>query len=225
MTRVLVVDDEDRIRDVVEFTLRKNGFDVVSAAGGKAALAAIESDTAIDLVVLDVLMPDLDGLEVCRRLRARRRTPVIFLSSRGEETDRIVGLELGGDDYVTKPFSPRELVARVRSVLRRTAEAGTGDAEILEHAGLRIDTRRHLAEVGDRPVDLTATEFRVVAAILGAGGTVLSRAQLIARAYPGNHHVAERTIDTHVRRIRRKLAAFGIDPFATVTGVGYREAG
>jgi two-component system OmpR family response regulator len=225
MTRVLVVDDEDRIRDVVEFTLRKNGFDVVSAAGGKAALEAVAADPKIELVVLDVLMPDLDGLEVCRRLRATTRTPVIFLSSRGEETDRIVGLELGGDDYVTKPFSPRELVARVRSVLRRSGEAAGRSAEILEHGRLQLDARRHVAEVDGEPVDLTATEFRVVAAILAAGGTVLSRAQLIERAYPGDHHVAERTIDTHIRRIRRKLAAFGIDPFATVTGVGYREAG
>ena len=224
MTRVLVVDDEDRIRDVVEFALKKNGFEVVSVAGGKAALEHIDADPAIDLVILDVLMPDLDGLEVCRRLRARNRTPVIFLSSRGEETDRIVGLELGGDDYVSKPFSPRELVARVRSVLRRSA-SGAEPPEILEHGRLRLDTFRHLAEVDGEPVALTATEFRVVAAILGAGGHVLSRRQLIERAYPGNHHVAERTIDTHVRRIRRKLAAHGIDPFATVTGVGYREAG
>lgn len=222
--RVLVADDEDRIRDVVEFTLRKNGFEVVSVAGGKAALERIEADPGIDLVVLDVLMPDLDGLEVCRRLRARARIPVIFLSSRGEEADRVVGLELGGDDYVTKPFSPRELVARVRSVLRR-ARQDQPPGEILEHRRLRLDTRRHIAEVDGEPVALTATEFRVVAAILNAAGKVLTRRQLIELAYPGNHHVAERTVDTHVRRIRHKLRPHGIDPFATVTGVGYREAG
>jgi two-component system OmpR family response regulator len=221
MTRVLFVDDEARIRDVVEFALRAAGYQVVSAGGGAAALEILETDADIDLVILDVLMPDMDGLEVCRRIRARRPLPIIFLSSRGEETDRVVGLELGGDDYVTKPFSPRELVARVRSVLRRARGDGSA-AEVLVCGELVVDVGRHQTEVAGEPVDLTATELRLLAAVLAAKGRVLSRKELIERAYPGNHHVSARTVDTHVRRIRGKLRPFAIDPFATVTGVGYR---
>jgi len=221
--RILVVDDEPRIREVVEYALGQVGFSVTSAAGGLEAVSLIEGDDTFDLIVLDVLMPDLDGLEVCRRVRKRTTTPVIFLSSRGEETDRIVGLELGGDDYVCKPFSPRELCARVRSVLRRANDARPTPT-LLTFGPLSVDTRRHVAEVAGTPLEITATEFGLLTAILEAGGEVLSRRQLINRAYGREHHVSERTIDTHVKRLRRKLAAFALDPIVTVTGIGYRCA-
>ena len=221
---ILIVDDEPRIREVVEYALMQIGFTVTSASGGREAVERVESGERFDLIVLDVLMPDLDGLEVCRRLRANSSTPIIFLSSRAEETDRIVGLELGGDDYVCKPFSPRELCARVRSVLRRTQAAPASPTHALCFGPIRLDVRRHVLEVGGAPVDVTATEFGLLATILEADGEVLSRRQLIDRAYGPEHHVSERTIDTHVKRLRRKLAAFDLDPIVTVTGVGYRAA-
>lgn len=218
--RVLVVDDDAHIREVVRYALGRDGYAVDEAADGSAALERMAAG-GIDLVILDVLMPELDGLALCRRLRGT--VPIIFLSSRTEEADRVLGLDLGGDDYVTKPFSPRELSARVRAVLRRRADPLAPAPPPITRGRLAIDRARHVATVDDRhQLALTATELRLLAALLEHPGRVLSRDQLIACAYPGSHHIAARTVDTHVRNIRHKLAVHGLDPIATVTGVGYR---
>ena len=232
--RVLVVDDEPHIREVVHYALSRDGLAVEAAADGEAALARLALGD-IDLVVLDVLMPELDGLSVCRHMRALARArpatagrvPIIFLSSRTEEADRVLGLELGGDDYVTKPFSPRELAARVRAVLRRSG--GLGDDELppppppIRRGRLAIDRGRAECTVdGTEVVPLTVTELRLLAALIEHPGRVLSRAQLIACAYEGDHHVTSRTVDAHVRNIRAKLAVHGVDAIATVHGLGYR---
>ncbi|AGP32602.1 response regulator [Sorangium cellulosum] len=227
---ILVVDDEARIREVLLYALQKEGYAVTAVADGRAAIEAAGAGN-VDLVVLDVMLPELDGLEVCRRLRAASRTPILFLSARGDEVDRIVGLELGGDDYLTKPFSPRELVARVRALLRR-AEApppapalSEARAAVLRHGPIEVDTDRHEARYLGQPVSLTATELGVLGALLERPGVVLSRGQLMQRAYRYDNLITERTIDTHVRRIRAKFRAVGGDPIATVHGVGYKVQG
>jgi two-component system OmpR family response regulator len=199
---------------------------VTTAADGEQALAAFEAEPP-DAVVLDVMLPASDGLEVCRRIRAHGATPIVFLSARNDEVDRIVGLEIGGDDYLTKPFSPRELVARVRAVLRRFESAsGTAPAQrrTLTHGDLVVDPERHEVAHAGRRVVLTATEFALLAALVERPGVVFTRAQLMRRAYDTDVHVTERTLDTHVRRIRAKFRALGADPIETVHGVGYRAS-
>ncbi|MBX3498166.1 MAG: response regulator transcription factor [Alphaproteobacteria bacterium] len=230
MARILVVDDDRHIRDVVVFALRKEGFSTCEAADGNAALEGVEKEKP-DLVVLDVLMPELDGVEVCRRLRASSTVPVIFLSSKDGEVDRIVGLELGGDDYVVKPFSPRELVARVKAVLRRRAE-GNGAApsaeseppphRVLTRGGLSLDLDAHVASWDGTALTLTATEFAMLKALAERPGKVFSRDNLMDLAYDDRRYVSDRTIDSHVRRIRAKLAVAGGAPIETVHGVGYK---
>ncbi|MBK7075351.1 MAG: response regulator transcription factor [Myxococcales bacterium] len=225
MSRVLVADDEAHIREVVRYALARDGHQVDTADDGEQALARLARG-GVDLVVLDVLMPELDGLAVCRRVRATARVPIIFLSSRTEEADRVLGLELGGDDYVTKPFSPRELAARVRAVLRR---AGADEPPLapppppLVRGRVAIDRARAECTIdAGAVVPLTVTELRLLTALLEHPGRVLSRAQLIACAYDGDHHVTTRTVDTHVRNIRAKLASHGVDAITTVHGLGYR---
>lgn len=222
--RVLVIDDERRIGEVVEYALTKEGYRVVLAHEGKRGLELFERE-AFDLVVLDVMLPDLDGLEICRRIRARGSTPVLFLSARSDEVDKVVGLELGGDDYLVKPFSPRELVARVRAVLRR-AQSPSPKAEpvprLVGAGKLALDAERHEARYAGTRVALTATEFALLVALYERPGVVLTRAQLMRRAYSTELSVTERTLDTHVRRIRAKFRPFGADPISTVHGVGYR---
>ena len=223
---ILVVDDEARIRDVVDYALQKEGYRVTAVGDGRAALAAAEAG-GVDLVVLDVMLPEIDGLEVCRRLRARGRVPVLFLSARSEEVDRVVGLELGGDDYLVKPFSPRELVARVRAIFRRTdapAEAPAERPAVLRHRGIELDPERHEVRYAGQIVPLTPTEFGVLGALIERPGVVLSRGQLMQRAYRYDNLITERTIDTHVRRIRAKFRGAGLDPIATVHGVGYKAS-
>jgi len=224
---VLIVDDEKRIREVVEYALQKDGFRVSSVADGLSALAAVEREPP-DLVVLDVMLPGLDGLAVCRKLRVHRQTPILFLSARADEVDKIVGLELGGDDYLVKPFSPRELVARVRAVLRRfearSVEAKPSATNALSCGKLTLDLERHEATFSGTRVQLTATEFQVLAALLERPGVVLSRAQLLQRADADDAHATERTLDSHVRRIRAKFRPLGADPIETVHGVGYRAS-
>jgi two-component system OmpR family response regulator len=239
MKHVLVVDDEARIREVVEYALRREGYRVSVVADGQAALDLAGRDLP-DLVVLDVMLPEIDGLAVCRALRRTSRVPVLFLSARAEEVDRIVGLELGGDDYLTKPFSPRELVARVRAVLRRFEDAkelAQGDADRpksspgasgkprVSHLGIVIDFERHEVLCRGVRVDLTPTELAVLAALMERPGVVLSRGQLAQKSPSGEATITERTIDTHVRRIRRKFVEHGVDPIATVHGVGYKASG
>jgi two-component system OmpR family response regulator len=224
--RILVIDDEAHIREVVHYALSKDGFDVTAVADGESGLAK-HREGDFQLVVLDVSLPGIDGLEVCRQLRAAKPTPVLFLSARAEEIDRVVGLELGGDDYLTKPFSPRELVARVKAILRRTATPAAATVSVdrvLVHGPLRIDLDRHEVTCHGHPVPLTPTELALLAALYERPGVVLSRAQLTERAYAFDNHVTERTIDTHVRRIRRKFREHSEDPIATVHGVGYKAS-
>ncbi|MCK6505620.1 response regulator transcription factor [Myxococcota bacterium] len=246
--RILVVDDDPRLREVVRYALSRAGFDVVEAGDGRAALQAVAA-RAPDLVVLDVLMPELDGLDVCRELRRQGNLPIVFLSSRGEEMDRVLGLELGGDDYLTKPFSPRELVSRVRAVLRRTRPAmppagatggATGgaapepeeeDEPVLVEGRIRLDPVEHRVTAAEQEVDLTATEFRILQVLMRRPGRVFTREELVDRSYPGRHFVSDRTLDSHMRRIRQKFreaaeaagdAGHTHDPIETVHGVGYR---
>ena len=225
MPKVLVVDDDAHIRSVLSFALGRDGFTVVEAADGAAALAAVARE-APDLVLLDVMMPELDGTEVCRRLRAAgNAVPVIFLSSRDEEVDRILGLELGGDDYVTKPFSPREVVARVRAVLRRHAPAPAADDPVLRRGALSIDAARFEARWNGEVVALTVTEFAILRAMAARPGQVFTRDALMDIAYPDRRVVSDRTLDSHVRHIRAKFAALGAEPIGTVHGLGYRFVG
>ena len=222
MASVLVVDDDAHIREVARFALARAGHAVELASDGGVALERMLRG-GIDLVVLDVLMPELDGFALCRRLRAHGHVPIVFLSSRGEEADRVLGLELGADDYLAKPFSPRELVARVAAVLRRTSPAPVPEARPLLAIGpVAIDRDRHEVRVGETPLPVTATELKLLATLAQHRGRVLSRGQLIGAVYGDDHHISERTIDTHVRNLRAKLAARGADVIETIHGVGYR---
>jgi two-component system OmpR family response regulator len=226
MATILVVDDDAHIREVVQYALEREGYTVLVAQDGAEGLARAERGD-VDLVVLDILMPEMDGLEVCRALRKQSQLPVIFLSSKGDEVDRIVGLELGGDDYLAKPFSPRELLARVRAVLRRhqigNAAAQDDDAApALEVGPVRLDVERHEVSCGGEPVQLTVNEFSVLHSLLRRPGRVATRAMLVNDVYSIDHHITERTIDTYVRRIRAKFKPLGHDPIETVFGLGYK---
>jgi two-component system OmpR family response regulator len=226
---ILVVDDEPHIVDVMRYALEREGYRVLTAPHGAAALTLLTAPTppAVDLIVLDILMPELDGLSLCRKLRATSAIPIIFVSSRSDEVDRILGLELGGDDYLAKPFSPRELATRVKTVLRRVAGRSAPTADVpppITHGPLAIDLARHELRVSGTRVELTVTEFGVLVALCEHPGRVLTRGQLIERAYQHDHHITERTIDTHIRRLRAKLRPFGLDPIETVHGLGYRAA-
>jgi two-component system OmpR family response regulator len=218
--RILIVDDDAHIREVVRFALERSGYQTVEAAGGHDALARFR-EHAPDLVVLDIMMADLDGTEVCRVLRSQGSTPILFLSSKGDEVDRIVGLELGGDDYLTKPFSPRELVARVRAVLRRAQEPAL-PARLLRWGALCLDTERCEVTVEERALALTLTELGILRTVLLRPGRVFSRDDLMRFAYSEPTVVEARTITSHVRRLREKLAEAGVDPIETVFGLGYR---
>lgn len=226
---VLVVDDEDSILQLVDYNLRQAGFNVVLAADGAGALAAFSAD-APDLVVLDVMLPDIDGFEVCRRLRRTSAVPVLFLTARDDERDKVAGLELG-DDYLTKPFSPAELVARVRAILRRlgTVEPdgpGRSSAEQVLSAGpIRIDLGRRDVRVGDRAVSLTPREFDLLVALARDPGLVLSRDTLLERVWGSADYFGDRrVVDVHIKNLRDKLqpAPDGRLLIETVRGVGYR---
>ena len=220
MARVLVADDDAHIREVVRFALERDGHDVTEAADGLAAVAAA---AAADVVVLDVVMPELDGLEACRRIRATSTVPILMLSSRDEELDRIVGLEIGADDYVTKPFSPRELATRVKVLLRRRAlDSAEPAGTPLVVGPLTIDRERHTCRWDTLTLTLTAIEFALLQTLAERPGRLLTRGQLVDSAWGPAHAVADRTVDSHVRRIRAKLREAGGDPIETVHGLGYR---
>lgn len=224
MAKILIVDDDPHIRDVVSFALSQASHEVLAASDGEAGLARALADGP-DLVVLDIVMPKLDGIELCRRLRAKSTVPILFLSSKDDEIDRVIGLEVGGDDYITKPFSPRELVARVKAMLRRQALDREAPAEPTKppklHGELELDAERFRVRFAGRDIVLTVTEFAVLDALLSQPGKVYTRSELVDRAYEFDHHVTERTIDSHVRRIRKKFDADG-EPIETVYGLGYR---
>jgi two-component system, OmpR family, alkaline phosphatase synthesis response regulator PhoP len=223
VARILVVDDEPKIVQLVRDYLERAGFAVSTARDGNEALMRAHQERP-DLIVLDLGLPQLDGLEVTRRLRRDSGVPIIMLTARHEETDKVVGLELGADDYVTKPFSPRELEARVRAVLRR--QAGAADAEVLRARDLTLDLPRMHAEVAGRAVELTATEFQLLAALARQPGRVFTRAQLLDAIHGVAFESYERAIDAHVKNIRRKIEPDSRAPryLLTVYGVGYRLA-
>lgn len=219
--KVLVVDDDAHIRDVVSFTIRRAGFEVLEAVDGREALHIAESD-APDLVLLDILMPELEGIDVCRAIRRNSNVPILFLSSKDRVVDRVVGLDAGGDDYMTKPFSPRELLARVQAMFRRIDALETDDAGVIESGPLRIDAAARLAHLDGNALTLTRTEFGMLATLGRRAGKTLDREALMRGAYPERRVVSDRTIDSHIRRLREKLRAAGADPIQTVHGVGYR---
>ncbi len=222
---ILVVDDEPTIVEVVELYLRREGFEVVTAADGPSALRQIEQRRP-DLVVLDLMLPGLGGLEIAQRLRAQGRLPIIMLTARGEEADRVVGLELGADDYVVKPFSPRELVARVKAVLRRAQPdaAASAPATVLAHGPLRLDTAARTATLGGRPLSLTAREFDLLAFLMRHPGQVFTREQLLDNVWGYTFASDMSTVTVHIRRLREKIEADPSNPtmLTTVWGVGYR---
>jgi DNA-binding response OmpR family regulator len=212
---VLVVEDEPAIADAVVRRLRSEGFDARAVGDGRRAVELCR-DTKPDLVVLDLMLPGLDGLEVCRLIQAERRVPVVMLTARDDETDLVIGLSVGADDYVTKPFSPRELVARIRAVLRRADDAT--EAAVLRHEGLELDpATRQVRRDGTR-VHLTPIEFDLLAHLLARPGVVFRREQLLADVWGYAVGAGARTVDSHVRALRRKL---GEDVVRTVHGVGY----
>jgi len=219
---VLVVDDEPKIVEVVGDYLRRAGFSVTSAADGDGAVASARSRPP-DLVVLDLGLPGMDGLDVARELRRDSPVPIIMLTARGEETDRVVGLELGADDYLVKPFSPRELLARVRAVLRRV-EGRLAERERFAVGDVAIDTGRREVTAGDRAVDLTATEFDLLVQLARQPGRAFTRAQLLDALHGVVVESYERTVDAHIKNIRRKLEPEPHRPryLLTVHGVGYR---
>lgn len=223
--RILIVDDEGHIREVIRVALKKAGMDVIEARDGREALSRVAADKP-DLIVLDIGMPEFDGLDVCREIRKTSDVPILFLSARDEEIDRILGLEIGGDDYVTKPFSPRELVARVNVILRRLSprngEAKAGPAALMQ-GRLLIDPEQHVASFAGTPLKLTAIEFGILRAFLSRPTSVFNREQLMRAAYQLNIQVSDRTIDSHIRNIRAKLAALACDNvIETIHGVGFK---
>lgn len=221
--RILVADDDPHIRDVICFALEKAGMVTEAASDGAATLRQFERMIP-DLVVLDIGMPEMDGLEVCRQLRRKSNVPILFLSARDEEIDRILGLEMGGDDYVTKPFSPRELVARVNTILRRARPMPDDAApEPLLHGRLALDPERRHATFDDQGIELTMIEFAIVKKLLARPSHALSRGQLMDASHATNIHVSDRTIDSHIRNIRAKFVANGCsDVIETVHGFGFR---
>lgn len=220
--RILVVDDEPHIREVICFALERAAMTTLTARNGSEALQMFRRG-GVDLIVLDIGMPEMDGLEVCRQIRKSSEVPILFLSARDEEIDRILGLEIGGDDYVTKPFSARELVARVNVILKRANGVAPKAAAALTQGKISLDAGRHSVEWDGAPVTLTALEFALLQALMARSDFVFSREQLMVAAYGPNIHVADRTIDSHVRNIRAKFAEAGCPSvIATVHGVGFR---
>ena len=217
MSRILIVEDEESFSDPLSYLLEKEGFEVTVAADGNEALSVFERDSA-DLILLDLMLPGMSGTEVCRQVRQRSNVPVIMLTAKDSEIDKVVGLELGADDYVTKPFSPREMVARVKSLVRRS-RVSRSSSEPVSVGAVSMDTTRRRVWVGDEPVDLTATEFDLLAHLVSEPGRVFSRDQLLAEVWGYASVVGSRTVDVHVAQLRAKL---GDDsPIRTVRGVGY----
>ncbi|OGO09432.1 MAG: DNA-binding response regulator [Chloroflexi bacterium RBG_13_60_9] len=222
--RILIVDDEPQLVRVIRSYLEKAGYQAAAAYRGDEALQAFRANRP-DLVILDLNLPGMDGLDVAREIRRLGQTPIIMLTARVEETDRLVGLELGADDYVTKPFSPREVVARVRAVLRRV-QGGATPPEVIRTAGLEIDVVRHTVRRGDQLLDLTPTEFSLLAALAGQPGRVFNRMQLLELAQGSAFEGYERTIDVHIKNLRAKIEPDPKIPtrILTVFGIGYKFA-
>ena len=228
MTRVLVVEDEESFSDALSYMLRREGFEAVVSATGPSALAEFDRAGA-DIVLLDLMLPGLPGTEVCRQLRARSAVPIIMLTAKDSEIDKVVGLELGADDYVTKPYSARELVARIRAVLRRRGEAAEpATAEAVLAAGpVRMDVERHVVAVDGEQVALPLKEFDLLEVLLRNTGRVLTRMQLIDRVWGSDYVGDTKTLDVHVKRLRSKIEPDPANPkyLVTVRGLGYKFEG
>ena len=223
MTRVLVVEDEESFSDALSYMLRREGYEVEVAATGHDALQSFERSGA-DLVLLDLMLPGLSGTEVCRELRTRSHVPIIMVTARDAEVDKVVGLELGADDYVTKPFSSRELVARIRAVMRRGAEPEDLITSIVEAGPVRMDVERHVVSVDGAPVSMPLKEFDLLELLLRNAGRVLTRGQLIDRVWGADYVGDTKTLDVHVKRLRAKIEPDPANPkyLVTVRGLGYK---
>lgn len=221
--KILLVDDEPKVCELIKAYLVKDGYDVIIAADGQTAIEQAQRYKP-DLILLDLNLPELDGLEVCRTIRKQSNVPIIMLTARDEEIDKVVGLEMGADDYVTKPFSPRELAARVSAVLRRYRE-GLKQGEQIVAGDLRLDPEKHEATYLERPLSLTAAEFKLLSVLARNPGRVYTRLQLMDSAFGESYEGYERTIDAHIKNIRQKmsiLAPESANPLVTVRGVGYK---
>lgn len=222
MSKILIIDDDPQIRDVLRIALKQAGFEVAEAGDGAEGLAKARRGSA-DLIVLDIGLPEMDGLELCRQLRPEQDTPILFLTARDDEIDRVLGLELGGDDYVTKPFSPRELIARIRAILKRAAPAQVNGSEQMTRGALTLDAGRHLCRVAGQPVTLTSREMALLSHLMARPDHIATKAQLIDAVYGPSIHVSDRTLDSHLRNLRAKLADAGCEgAIETVHGVGVR---
>ena len=223
MTRILIVEDEESFSDPLSYLLRREGYEVSIAEDGPAALTEYDRNGA-DLVLLDLMLPGLPGTEVCRQLRTRGNVPVIMLTAKDGEIDKVVGLELGADDYVTKPYSSRELVARVRAVLRRGAEAEPAVPAVVEGGPVRLDVERHVVTVANRVVPMPLKEFELLELLLRNAGRVLTRGQLIDRVWGSDYVGDTKTLDVHVKRVRQKVEPDPHRPrhLLTVRGLGYK---
>ncbi len=223
MTRILVVEDEESYRDPLAYLLRKEGFEVSVAATGPAAIEEFDK-VGPDLVLLDLMLPGMSGTDVCRVIRTRSAVPVIMLTAKDGEIDKVVGLEIGADDYVTKPYSSRELLARIRAVLRRVGEAPSADDVVIEVGGLRLDPERHVVEVDGVPTAFPLKEFELLEVLLRNAGRVLTRGQLIDRVWGSDYVGDTKTLDVHVKRIRSKIEQDPANPvrLQTVRGLGYK---
>ena len=226
MTRILIVEDEPSLSEPLSFLLRREGYETEIAADGREALAAFDRDGA-DLVLLDLMLPGLPGTEVCRELRTRSSVPIIMLTAKDSEVDIVVGLELGADDYVTKPYSTRELLARIRAVLRRRIEVDDLDESVLEVGGVRMDVDRHAVSVGGKEVPMPLKEFELLELLMRNPGRVLTRGQLIDRVWGSDYFGDTKTLDVHIKRIRSRIEKHPSDPsmLMTVRGLGYRFEG
>ncbi|MER5335104.1 response regulator transcription factor [Micromonospora sp. NPDC049460] len=224
MSRVLVVEDEESFSDALSYMLRKEGFEVSVAATGPSALTEFDR-TGADIVLLDLMLPEMSGTEVCRQLRQRSHVPIIMVTARDSEIDKVVGLEIGADDYVTKPYSPRELVARIRAVLRRqSSEVAESGAPTLAAGPVRMDIERHVVTVDGAPVQLPLKEFELLELLLRNAGRVLTRGQLIDRVWGADYVGDTKTLDVHVKRLRSKIEPEPSAPrfIVTVRGLGYK---
>ncbi len=220
MAKILIIDDDPQIRDVLRITLKQAGHEVSEAGDGAEGLAKARNGTA-DLIVLDIGLPEMDGLELCRHLREDVETPVLFLTARDDEIDRVLAFELGGDDYVSKPFSPRELSARIKAILKRMGSTQTQIG--LSRGVLKLDPDRHLCTVSDHPVALTAREMGLLAHLMARPDHVATKAQLVDAVYGPAFHISDRTLDSHLRNLRAKLSKAGCaEAIETVHGVGIR---
>ena len=224
MTRILIVEDEESFSEALEFLLGKEGFSVITAATGSEALRKFEQG-GIDLILLDLMIPEVSGTEVCRQVRAKSKVPIIMLTAKDSEVDKVVGLEIGADDYVTKPYSSRELIARINAVLRRNSGDGvTLDPGVMMVQGIRMDIDRHQVSVNGIPVSLPLKEFELLEFLMRNAGRVLTRIQLIDRVWGSDYVGDTKTLDVHIKRLRAKIESDPANPeiIQTVRGLGYK---